>query len=115
MLFATPYDTIMDTMLPTIAGDRRMSRRLAQLVFILSGPMLLAASAQFKVMVASSPVPINGQTLLVLVIGIEKALLFGIQPHLWVDEMKLVVAAFLMPAALRGVIAFERMSSDGWS
>ena len=37
MLSATRQKTIMDTMLPAIAGDRRMSRLLAQLVFILAG------------------------------------------------------------------------------
>ena len=37
MLSATRQNTIMDTMLPAIAGDRRMSRLLAQLVFILAG------------------------------------------------------------------------------
>ena len=46
-------------------------------------------------------------------IGMEKAFLFGIQPYLWGDAMKLVVAACLMPAAWRGVRAVERMSSDG--
>ncbi|MGC6497356.1 MAG: biotin transporter BioY [Candidatus Puniceispirillaceae bacterium] len=206
MLSATRHDTIMDTMLPAIAGDRRISRLLAQLVFILAGGTLLAASAQFKVMVPPSPVPITGQTLVVLMIGMafgprlgaitviayilaglrglpvfagggaglpvlvgtsggylvgfvaaafvigllaqrgmdrsilrtalamvvgtlviylfgfawlasligmEKAFLFGIQPYLWGDAMKLVVAACLMPAAWRGVRAVERMSSDG--
>lgn len=206
MLSATRQNTIMDTMLPAIAGDRRMSRLLAQLVFILAGGTLLAASAQFKVMVPPSPVPITGQTLVVLMIGMafgprlgaitilayilaglrglpvfagggaglpvlvgpsggylvgfvaaafvigllaqrgmdrsilwtalamvvgtlviylfgyawlasligmEKAFLFGIQPYLWGDAMKLVVAACLMPAAWRGVRAVERMSSDG--
>ena len=61
MLSATRQNTIMDTMLPAIFGDRRMSRLLAQLVFILAGGTLLAASAQFKVMVLPSPVPITGQ------------------------------------------------------
>ncbi len=64
-------------------------------------------------MVPPSPVPITGQTLVVLMIGMEKAFLFGIQPYLWGDAMKLVVAACLMPAAWRGVRAVERMSSDG--
>ena len=206
MLSATQQNTIMDTMLPAIVGDRRMSRLLAQLVFILAGATLLAASAQFKVVVLPSPVPITGQTLVVLMIGMafgprlgaitilayilaglrglpvfagggaglpvlvgpsggylvgfvaaafvigllaqrgmdrsilrtalamvvgtlviylfgyawlasligmEKAFLFGIQPYLWGDAMKLVVAACLMPAAWRGVRAVERMSSDG--
>jgi len=206
MLSATRQNTIMDTMLPAIAGDRRMSRLLAQLVFILAGGTLLAASAQFKVMVPPSPIPIAGQKLVVLMIGMafgprlgaitilayilaglrglpvfagggaglpvlvgpsggylvgfvaaafvigllaqrgmdrsilrtalamvvgtlviylfgyawlasligmEKALLFGIQPYLWGDAMKLVAAACLMPAAWRGVRAVERMSSDG--
>ena len=69
MLSATRQNTIMDTMLPAIFGDRRMSRLLAQIVFILAGGTLLAASAQFKVMVPPSPVPITGQTLVVLMIG----------------------------------------------
>ncbi len=34
MLSATRQNTIMDTMLPAIVGERRMSRLLAQLVFI---------------------------------------------------------------------------------
>ena len=71
MLSATRQNTIMDIMLPAIAGDRRMSRLLAQLVFILAGGTLLAASAQFKVMVPPSPVPITGQTLVVLMIGMD--------------------------------------------
>ena len=74
MLSATRQNTIMDTMLPAIVGDRRMSRLLAQLVFILAGGTLLAASAQFKVMVPPSPVPITGQTLVVLMIGILGAI-----------------------------------------
>ena len=40
MLSATRQNTIMDTMLPAIAGDRRMSRLLAQLVFILAGSVV---------------------------------------------------------------------------
>lgn len=64
-------------MLPAIAGDRRMSRLLAQLVFILAGGTLLAASAQFKVMAPPSPVPITGQTLFVLMIGMAFGLRLG--------------------------------------
>ena len=206
MLSAIRQNTSMDTMLPAIDGNRRMSRLLAQLVFILAGGTLLAASPQFNVMVPPSPVPITGQTLVVLMIGMAfgprlgaitilayilaglcglpvfagggagvsvlvgpsggylvgfvaaafviglltqrgmdrsilrialaivvgtlvicffgfawlasligmgKAFLFGIQPYLWADAMKLVVAASLMPAAWRGVRAVERMYSDG--
>ena len=69
MLSAIRQNTSMDTMLPAIAGNRRMSRLLAQLVFILAGGTLLAASPQFNVMVPPSPVPITGQTLVVLMIG----------------------------------------------
>ena len=54
-----------------------------------------------------------GYAWLASLIGMEKAFLFGIQPYLWGDAMKLVVAACLMPAAWRGVRAVERMSSDG--
>ena len=70
MLSAIRQNTSMDTMLPAIAGNRRMSRLLAQLVFSLVGGTLFAASAQFKVMVPPSPVPITSQTLVVLMIGI---------------------------------------------
>ena len=69
MLAATQQNTIMDTMLPAIAGDRRISRLLAQLVFILTAGTLLVASAQFKVMVPSSPEPITDQISVVLMIG----------------------------------------------
>ena len=89
----------MDTMLPAIAGDRRMSRLLAQLVSILPGGTLV--------------IYLFGFAWLASLIGMEKAFLFGIQPYLWGDAMKLVVAACLMPAAWRGVRAVERMSSDG--
>ena len=95
MLSATRQNTIMDTMLPAIAGDRRMSRLLAQLVFILAGGTLLAASAQFKVMVPPSPVPITGQTLVVLMIGMA----FG--PRLGA----ITILAYIL-AGLRGLPVF---------
>ena len=59
MLSATRQNTIMDTMLPAIVGDRRMSRLLAQLVFILAGGTLLAASAQFMIGLAFGDGPAN--------------------------------------------------------
>ena len=69
MLSVFRHDNIMDAMLPAIAGDRRMSRLLAQLVFILVGGTLLAASPQFTVMVPPSPEPITDQISVVLMIG----------------------------------------------
>ena len=69
MLSATRQDIIMDTMLPAIARDRLMCWLLAQLVFILTAGTLLVASAQFKVMVPSSPEPITDQVSVVLMIG----------------------------------------------
>ena len=59
----------MDTMLPAIARDRLMYWLLAQLVFILTVGTLLVASAQFKVMVPSSPEPSTDQVSVVLMIG----------------------------------------------
>ena len=82
-------------MLPAIAGDRRMSRLLAQLVFILAGGTLLAASAQFKVMAPPSPVPITGQTLFVLMIGMAFGLRLG----------AITILAYIL-AGLRGLPIF---------
>ena len=46
-----------------------MTRLIVQLGLIATGSVLLAASAQFKVTVPLSPVPVTGQTLVVLMIG----------------------------------------------
>jgi biotin transporter BioY len=85
-------------------------RLAAQLVLVLAGSMLLAASAQFKMVIPFSPVPVTGQTLVVLMIGL--AFVFGVQPFLWGDAIKLVVAACLMPVAWRAVKAMTGTSCN---
>ena len=87
----------MDTVLLAIIGDRRMPRLLAQLVFILVGGTLLAASAQFKVMVPPSPVPITGQTLVVLVIGMAFGSRLG----------AITILAYIL-AGLRGLMPVDQ-------
>lgn len=70
MFSATRHDTIIDSLMPANAGSGRMTRLIVQLGLIAIGSVLLAASAQFKVPVPLSPVPVTGQTLVVLMIGI---------------------------------------------
>lgn len=62
-------ETLADSMLARyVASDRGLSM-MAQLVLVLAGSMLLALSAQFAVRIPISPVPVTGQTLVVLMIG----------------------------------------------
>jgi len=61
------YPTLADAaMAPRFADDRTLSV-LAQLVLVLAGSALLAISAQIKIPLY--PVPVTGQTLVVLMIG----------------------------------------------
>lgn len=61
------YPTLADAALaPRFADDRTLSV-LAQLVLVLAGSALLAISAQIKIPLY--PVPVTGQTLVVLMIG----------------------------------------------
>ena len=61
------YPTLADAaMAPRFADDRTLSV-LAQLVLVLAGSALLAISAQIKIPLY--PVPVTGQTLVVLIIG----------------------------------------------
>lgn len=61
--------TLVDTLLaPRFAHDRMMSL-FSQLALILAGTALLALSAQFAFRIPISPVPVTGQTLVVLMIG----------------------------------------------
>ena len=61
------YPTLADAaMAPRFADDRTLSV-LAQLVLVLGGSALLAMSAQIKIPLY--PVPVTGQTLVVLMIG----------------------------------------------
>ncbi|MEC8128383.1 MAG: biotin transporter BioY [Pseudomonadota bacterium] len=61
------YPTLADAaMAPRFADDRTLSV-LAQIVLVLAGSALLAISAQIKIPLY--PVPVTGQTLVVLMIG----------------------------------------------
>ena len=61
------YRTLADAaMAPRFADDRTLSV-LAQIVLVLAGSALLAISAQIKIPLY--PVPVTGQTLVVLMIG----------------------------------------------
>ena len=61
--------TLVDTLLaPRFAHDWMMSL-FSQLALILAGTALLALSAQFAFRIPISPVPVTGQTLVVLMIG----------------------------------------------
>ena len=61
--------TLADTLLaPRFARDRIQSL-LSHLFLILAGSALLAISAQFAFRIPISPVPVTGQTLVVLMIG----------------------------------------------
>lgn len=61
--------TLVDTLLaPRFAHDRMMSL-FSQLALIFGGSALLALSAQFAFRIPISPVPVTGQTLVVLMIG----------------------------------------------
>ena len=61
--------TLVDTLLaPRFAHDRMMSL-FSQLALIFAGSALLALSAQFAFRIPISPVPVTGQTLVVLMIG----------------------------------------------
>ena len=61
------YSTLADAaMAPRFANDKTLSV-LAQLVLVLAGSALLAISAQIKIPLY--PVPVTGQTLVVLLIG----------------------------------------------
>ena len=95
MLSTTRKDTLLDALLPaaraisnsgidsgidsgthsgthsgTDPAKARLLRLAAQLVLVVAGSMLLAASAQFKLLIPPSPVPVTGQTLVVLMLSL---------------------------------------------
>lgn len=61
--------TLVDTLLaPRFANDRFRSL-FSQVALVLAGSALLAISAQFAFRIPISPVPVTGQTLILLMIG----------------------------------------------
>ena len=95
MFSATRHDTIIDSLMPANAGSGRMTRLIVQLGLIAIGSVLLAASAQFKVPVPLSPVPVTGQTLVVLMIGMAYGPRLG----------AMTICAYIL-AGLRGLPVF---------
>ena len=62
-------ETLADSMLARYVTNDRGLALTAQLVLVLAGSLLLALSAQFAFRIPISPVPVTGQTLAVLLIG----------------------------------------------
>ena len=124
MLSTTRKDTLLDALLPaaraisnsgidsgthsgthsgTDPAKARLLRLAAQLVLVVAGTMLLAASAQFKLLIPPSPVPVTGQTLVVLMIGLAYGPRLG----------AVTVLAYIL-AGLRGLPVFAGGTS-GWA
>ena len=61
--------TLADTLLAPRFADDRMLSPVSRLFLVLAGSGLLAISAQFAFRIPISPVPVTGQTLVVLMIG----------------------------------------------
>lgn len=95
MFSATRHDTIIDRLMLGSADSGRMTRLIVQLGLIATGSVLLAASAQFKVTVPLSPVPVTGQTLVVLMIGMAYGPRLG----------AMTICAYIL-AGLRGLPVF---------
>ena len=62
--------TLADTLLAPRFADDRMLSLFSQIALLLVGSALLAISAQFAFRIPISPVPVTGQTVVVLMIGI---------------------------------------------
>ena len=111
MLSTSRKETLLDALLPAAGTSPNFAAgpathgllRLAdQLVLVLAGSMLLAASAQFKMVIPFSPVPVTGQTLVVLMIGLAYGSRLG----------AVTVLAYIF-AGLRGLPVFAGGTS-GW-
>lgn len=61
--------TLADTLIAPRFADDRMLSLVSQLFLVIAGSALLAVSAQFAFRLPISPVPVTGQTLVVLMIG----------------------------------------------
>jgi len=62
-------ETLADSLLARYAATDRTLSVMSQLVLVFAGSALLALSAQFAFRIPISPVPVTGQTLVVLMIG----------------------------------------------
>ena len=61
--------TLVDTLLAPRFADDRFRSLFSQVALVLAGSALLAISAQFAFRIPTSPVPVTGQTLILLMIG----------------------------------------------
>ena len=111
MLSTSRKETLLDALLPAAGTSPNFAagpathgllRLAAQLVLVLAASMLLAASAQFKMVIPFSHVPITGQTLVVLMIGLAYGSRLG----------AVTVLAYIF-AGLRGLPVFAGGTS-GW-
>ena len=111
MLSTSRKETLLDALLPAAGTSPNFAagpathgllRLAAQLVLVLAGSMLLAASAQFKMVIPFSPVPVTGQTLVILMIGLAYGSRLG----------AVTVLAYIF-AGLRGLPVFAGGTS-GW-
>ncbi|MGB2411859.1 MAG: biotin transporter BioY [Candidatus Puniceispirillaceae bacterium] len=62
-------ETLADSMLARYFGDDHTQSLMSQILLVVAGSALLALSAQFAFRIPISPVPVTGQTLVVLMIG----------------------------------------------
>jgi len=63
------FETLSDAVLAPRFVDDRIPPLMSQILLVLAGSALLALSAQFAFRIPISPVPVTGQTLVVLLIG----------------------------------------------
>ena len=63
------FETLSDAVLTPRFVDDRMLPLMSRILLVLAGSALLALSAQFAFRIPVSPVPVTGQTLVVLLIG----------------------------------------------
>lgn len=72
---SAPMQTLADAMLGTLITPTAAASTLTKAALVVFGSLLLAASAQFKI--PFYPVPVTGQTLVVLLIGMTYGLRLG--------------------------------------
>ena len=116
MLPITRKETFLDALLPAASTSPNFAagpathgllRLTAQLVLVLVG-----SASGWVVMAGPSGGYLVGYAWLASLIGPGKAFVFGVQPFLWGDAIKLVVAACLMPVAWRAVKAMTGTSCN---
>ena len=69
MMEPPQYPVLSDAMLVGLAPSKHIYPALAKMFLVVIGSFLLAVSARFQFTIPLSPVPVTGQTLVVLLIG----------------------------------------------